>query len=322
MTMPERFCFPRSNVIFVRKMELKPIDVTLVATLKGHQNPIFALTRDPQEQLLYTGGNDKGVVEWDLSTYSFKRVLCQVGSSVYTLLRIPNSPWLAVGLRSGEVLIVDVHVQKLVARLRVQSGAVFSVQYIASKNELIAIGEEGVAYVWDTQEFQLLYRFQVIKETVRVIAVAADEKTLSFGDKQGGVHLYSASDFHPIAHEQIHSMPVTSMLFNQGALLSGGRDAKMFRLHAETLHVEHEIVPHMFTVYGLAADHSGRYIASASRDKTWKIWNASDLRLLKNISVDRGYDSHLLSINNILWEEDCVYTVSDDKTIRVWQVIL
>src|SRR5690606_39003174 len=118
------------------------------ATLTGHQNPIFALAHDAQRNCLYTGGNDKGVVEWDLSTFSFKRVLCKVGASVYSLLRIPDSPWLAIGLRSGEVLIVDVNEQSLRARLRVQSGAVFSIQYIAAKKELIAIGEEGTAYVW------------------------------------------------------------------------------------------------------------------------------------------------------------------------------
>ena len=107
-------------------MNSKQIDVTLAATLTGHQNPIFALALDFQGTTLFTGGNDKGVVEWDLTSFSFKRILCKVDASIYSLLRIPDSPWLAVGLRSGEVLIVDIHEQSLKARLHTQSGAVFS----------------------------------------------------------------------------------------------------------------------------------------------------------------------------------------------------
>ncbi|MGO1519904.1 MAG: WD40 repeat domain-containing protein [Sphingobacterium sp.] len=301
-------------------MNSKQIDVTLAATLTGHQNPIFALALDFQGTTLFTGGNDKGVVEWDLTSFSFKRILCKVDASIYSLLRIPDSPWLAVGLRSGEVLIVDIHEQSLKARLHTQSGAVFSIQYIPGKKELIAIGEEGTAYVWTVDGFQQLYRFKVSETTVRVIAISEDANQLAFGDKNGQVYLYSASDFQLIQKQTIHSMPVTSLLFNRGSLLSGGRDAKLFRLHARTLHVEHELVPHMFTVYGLAPGKSGELIASASRDKTLKIWDHADLRLVKNISRDRGYDSHLLSINNLLWRGDYIFTVSDDKTIRVWRV--
>lgn len=301
-------------------MNVKPIEVTLAGTLAGHQNPIFALALDVQGTSLFTGGNDKGVVEWDLPSFSFKRILCKVGASIYSLLRIPDSPWLAIGLRSGEVLIVDVEAQSLKIKLRVQNGAIFSLQYIAGKNELIAIGEEGVAYVWSVGEFQQLYRFKISEDTVRVIAISEDGSKLAFGDKKGVVYLYTASDFQLLEQQTVHSMPVTSLLFNQGDLLSGGRDAKLFRLNPKTLHVEQDLVPHMFTVYGLAADQNRELVASVSRDKTLKIWKHADLRLLKNISRDRGFDSHLLSINNVLWEGDSIFTVSDDKTIRIWKV--
>ena len=77
----------------------------------------------------------------------------------------------------------------------------------------------------------------------------------------------------------------------------------------------------MFTVYGIVKHPEIPLIATASRDKTFKIWDKDSLSLLKNISRDKGYDSHALSINNILWH-NYLYTVSDDKTIKVWEVIL
>jgi len=41
---------------------------------------------------------------------------------------------------------------------------------------------------------------------------------------------------------------------------------------------------------------------------------------MKNISVDRRYDSHRLSINTLLWHpfQDQLITAGDDKLIKVW----
>jgi len=304
-------------------MNLDKNDINLVGTLTGHQNPVFALaisSINPNQ--LFTGGNDKGVVEWDLESMSFKRILCKVGSSVYTLLAIPESSLLAIGTRSGQIMIVDTEDQSLKANLKTESAAVFSIKTIPGKNELIAIGEEGVAYVWSLENFELLYRFKVSETTVRVIEVQDTGDFVAFGDKNGEVHLFNSGDFQEIQRKKIHELPVTSLQFDQNAnLLSGGRDAKLFKLNSE-LEVIQEIVPHMFTVYGIELNKEKDLFATVSRDKTLKVWRSDNLKLVKNISRDRGFDSHYLSINALIWNNDRIITVSDDKTIKIWKVAL
>lgn len=303
-------------------MDYKNIDINLKATLAGHQNPIFALAVSADSKSLYSGGNDKGVVEWDLESNSFKRILCKVGSSVYCLLVIPGTDLLAIGMRSGQILVVDTQTLTLKANLKVEQGAVFSMQIIPGKNELIAIGEEGYAYVYQLDSFELLYRFKIADTTVRVIAVHPTEDKIAFGDKFGEVHAHSASDFHQIAKEKIHDMPVTSLLFHQDALFTGGRDAKLYKLRGSDLSLMKEVTPHMFTVYGISNNPDYPWIATASRDKTWKLWNPEDLTLVKNISRDRGFDSHQLSINTIVWDQQYLFTAGDDKVIKIWELIL
>lgn len=295
-------------------------EITLVSTLIGHQNPIFTLAQPEHSNFLYTGGNDKGVVEWDLSTMRFNRVLCQVNSSVYTLLSIPDSTLLAIGMRSGQIMIVDRETQSLRANLNTEKGAVFSLQIIPRKRELIAIGEEGVAYVWDLDSFELLYRFKISDTTVRVIAVDPEGTFLAFGDKQGYIYLYSLADFQFITKQKIHDLAVTSLLFHAGYLFSGARDAKMTKLNRANLSVEHSITAHMFTVYGIEQSYAEDLIATVSRDKTMKVWRIKDFSLVKNISRDRGFDSHILSINALLWKNKHLYTVSDDKTVKIWKI--
>ncbi len=308
--------------VYLYNMNLEKININLNGTLSGHQNPVFALaisSVDPN--ILFTGGNDKGVVEWDLQSMSFKRILCKVGSSVYSLFPIPGTSLLAIGMRSGQILIVDTESLSLKANLKVEQGAVFSIKTIPGKQELIAIGEEGYAYVWSLESYELLYRFKVSNTTVRVIEVDKKGSSVAFGDKSGEIHLFHADDFREVKKRKVHELPVTSLQFDPfGNLLSGGRDAKLFKLDSN-LDTLQEIVPHMFTVYGIALNSEENLLATVSRDKTLKVWRLEDLALIKNVSRDRGYDSHYLSINNMLWDQDRIFTVSDDKTIKLWTVV-
>ncbi len=297
------------------------MDIVLQDTLTGHQNPIYILESDEVNGILYSAGNDKGVVEWDWNTLKFRRILCAVQSSVYALHVIPNTDFLAVGMRSGEIYIVDTIQQTLRAKLKVDSGAVFSVKSLPGKQELIAVGEEGKAYIWSLANFELLYTFKIADTTVRVIAIDEDAQFLAFGDKNGYVHISNTEDYHPVAVKQIHEKAITSLCFMQGSLFSGARDAKMYKLSYPGLEVQAGITPHMFTVYGILDLNNSSCFSTVSRDKTIKIWN-QDLKLQKNISRDKGIDSHFLSINSQAYHHQLglLATAGDDKMIKIWRL--
>lgn len=296
------------------------MEIKLKATLKGHQNPIFAIESSEDGKTVFTGGNDKGVVEWDAESNTFKKILCAVDASVYVIHRLHLSNVLAIGLRSGQLLIVDATHQKLLANFKTNQGAIFAIQSFKTKKELILIGEEGVAYVLSSEDFQLKYRFKVSNIVVRTIAISIDESKVAFGDKNGVLYVYDALSFEKIQEQKTHDLPITSLLFDYDYLYSGGRDAKLHQLDLLNYAVRKSIVPHMFTVYGIVKHPEIPLIATASRDKSFKIWDKDTLTLIKNVSRDKGYDSHSLSINNILWLENTLYTVSDDKTVKVWEI--
>ncbi|MBL1407713.1 WD40 repeat domain-containing protein [Sphingobacterium faecale] len=294
-------------------------EISLHGTLTGHQNPIYTLEVDIDKHLLYSAGNDKGIVEWDLMQLKFQRILCAVPASVYFLKIIPGTDWIAAGMRNGELFIIQRTNPRLVAKLNVEKGAIFNIKILTSKNEIIAIGEEGRAYVWSLDTFQLLYTFQVSKETIRTMEVSGDQKTVVFGDKGGMVYIHDAQDFHRIAESKTHEMAISSMLLDDGYLYTGGRDARMYKLSFPSLQKENELTPHFFTVYGIAPLLDK--LVTVSRDKTIKIWDR-DFRLLKNISRDKGIDSHQLSINSLIYDHVArlLCTAGDDKQIKVWAV--
>ncbi|GGH22109.1 WD40 repeat domain-containing protein [Sphingobacterium alkalisoli] len=292
----------------------------LKKTLPGHQNPIFALEGIPERSLLFSGGNDKGVVEWDLNEMKFGRILCTVPASVYTLYHIPDTNYLAIGMRNGEIYIVDFTKQELLTKLKVEAGAVFCVKSLRGKQELIATGEEGKVYVWNLKDFALLYCFSISKVTVRTFSISEDESRIAFGDKNGVIYIADSLDYNCIEKKQVHDGGITSLTYFRQDLYSGGRDAKLFQLNTHLETINH-IIPHMFTVYGIATLPPSSRLVTVSRDKTIKVWN-TELNLLRNVSKDRGYDSHMLSINSVYFDKIAqnLVTAGDDKLIKIWTV--
>lgn len=299
---------------------MNTIDISLANTLTGHQNPIFTLSPGLDSNTIFTGGNDKGVVEWDLEAGKFRRILCAVPASVYALHLIAEEGILVIGLRNGEVWFVDIEKQALISKVQTEKGAVFAIYTLPGKRELIATGEEGVGYVWSLDNYTLLYRFRIADTTVRVIQPYVKTNQVAFGDKNGFVYLYDTTDFREIASQQVHNMPVTALAITETSLLSGARDAQLFRLSQHDLSVQQSLTPHMFTVYDILPHPSLPIIATVSRDKSIKIWDEETLSLLKNVNIERGYDAHRLSINTAMWLENRLITAGDDKLVKIWDV--
>src|SRR5690606_20405453 len=149
----------------------------------------------PDPKTVFTGGNDKGVVQWNLETMAFEKILYPVQFSVYALHLIANSSLLAIGTRDGKVHVVDTQTQQVVARLDHQQRPVFDIKSFGSKAELVVSSEDGTVSIWNTKTFKLLYHFKVSAQTVRTIAISNDERWVVFGTKDAKVMLYNAVDY-------------------------------------------------------------------------------------------------------------------------------
>ena len=86
--------------------------------------------------------------------------------------------------------------------------------------------------------------------------------------------------------------------------------------------LEQRIPAHNFTINSIALNPKPSFnmIATASRDKSIKIWDAKSLELYKVINSQKQY-AHQRSVNNILWLDDYyLISASDDKSLILWHL--
>jgi WD40 repeat protein len=294
----------------------------LLETLVGHSNPVYALSTAVDPDRFYSAGNDKGVVEWSLSSMAHVRIILPVQSSVYALHRYGDL--LFIGQRSGTILVFNTITGAILARLDHHKKGVFDLKTIPSKAELISTGEEGNVAVWSLIDYTLLYEFPVLNNTVRVIEVSKDEKIIAIGAKDGLVRLYYAEDYSLFKVLEGHTLPITSIQFDPEGqyMISGSRDAQLKIWSLPDFNLMKNVPAHLFSIYSIIFHPTLPIFASCSQDKSIKLWSSRDFRLLKILSNEKNTGGHFHSINHMIWTLDGKHLIStgDDRHIMIWDI--
>jgi centriolar protein POC1 len=298
------------------------ITVQKTAELTGHSNPIFALALSQKPGILFTGGNDKGVVEWSLKTNSFIKVMFPVAASVYAIHCPAGYPLMMTGLRNGDVLVFDFLKQQLLPILKYHQKPVFDIKSVNSKKELLVASEDGTVSIWSLDTLQLLHSIKVSADTIRCISISPDEKQVAFGCRDNEVRIYDLEDYTLINTLKGHSMAVFSIQYSPAGdyLVSGSRDAQVKIWNTTSFELMESIPAHLFAINHIAFHPTHPYFATASMDKSIKLWGADDFKLYKVISREKGYDTHRLSVNKIAWNGDQLLSTGDDKKVILWDI--
>jgi WD40 repeat protein len=298
------------------------ISVKKTAELNGHGNPIFTLELSQKPGIVFTGGNDKGLVEWSLKNYAFIKVMFPVPASIYSIHCPVDYSLLFAGLRNGDVLVFDFIKQQLVSTFKHHQKPIFDIKSVGKKHELLVASEDGTVSVWSLKTLTMLHTIKVSGDTVRCIAASPDEKQIAFGCRDNDIKIYDLEDYTFVKTLRGHTMPVFSLQYapDGNYLASGSRDAQVKIWDAASNDLIHNIPAHLFAVNCIAFHPVLPYFATASMDKSIKIWGADNFKLYKVISRERGYLSHALSINKIAWNNDQLISVGDDKKVMVWDI--
>lgn len=289
--------------------------------LEGHNNPVYAVVAHPTQNLCYTAGNDKGIVEWDLENKKFSRLFNPVSQTVYCLQIILAHNLLVAGCSNGAILFFDLETTQIRFIIEVQS-PVFSLNFCETKKELLAATNAGEIIVINVKEQKTVHRFQSGNQKIRSFDFSTKLNLLATASNDNFVRLYQLDDYTLINSFEAHTMGVGAIAFmpNAQALLTGARDAHLKVWDTQNWQLKTNIAAHLFAIYQISFHPHLPYFATCSRDKSIKIWRTADYSLYKNLSIDKGINGHRLSVNQICWSANGknLISVSDDKLVKIW----
>lgn len=296
-----------------------PIPATTLL-FQGHRGPVYALLDMDADHFL-SGSGDGLVVRWSLKAPERGEVIVDVGQAIFALHRLPDERHLLIGTEGGGVHMVDLRTGKEVHLYTVHRKGAFAFMDLPG-DRLVVSGGDGSISIWSTAvpgRLDLQRQIPISEAKVRGLALSPDRTLLAVADGDGPVHLLDSADMNEVHTLSGHEGGSLCALWHptKPALLTGGKDG-----HLRTWHAGEDYRPllalpaHEAGIYALAFAKERPWLASASRDKTAKIWHLDTLEPL--IRLDRRHGGHTHSVNALLWKGERPITAGDDKKILCW----
>jgi WD40 repeat protein len=298
---------------------MSPIQVKKLHSLTGHSDCVYTLEPTLKSNLFFSGAGDGMVALWNLERPNEGELIARLNNSIYALHLLPNN-LLVVGHNYDGIHLLDWQQKKEMASLRLTAAAIFDIKSV--DNELwIAEGDGGVTVV-DLSSLAIKTKIHASEKSARVIAVNPAAGEVAVGYSDNFIRVFDAHDYKLKNEWEAHTNSVFTLAFLPNRhLLSGSRDARLKLWKQGDWHLETEVVAHLFAINDIALHPSLPYFATASMDKSIKIWDANTLQLLKVIDKAR-HAGHGTSVNKLWWSghQQQLVSASDDRSISVWEI--
>ncbi|MEY4382916.1 MAG: hypothetical protein RI995_458 [Bacteroidota bacterium] len=297
------------------------MQVEKIDTFSGHRGGVYALSKGEQPEVFFSGAADGMLVKWNLSKPDVGKAIAQFQRGIFAIHYVAdfNQLWISTHLEG--IHVIDLISLKEIFSFAETNHSIFSFEQVG--HLIFAAHSGGGMHVFDVKTCKLVQSSSLNPFSIRKIIKLSDELLLVASSN--GKILTINAEFQVIHEVDAHQQTVFSMAFlsNQQQLISVGKDAKVKKWDVVDgqLKMLSELVGHIFTIHDVVTQPSGDFFATSSMDKTIKIWDANEFKLVKVIDQKR-HGGHKNSVNKLYWSDyqDFLVSASDDKNISVWKL--
>lgn len=290
--------------------------------LTGHRGPLYSLIHYGDG--IITAGGDKMIVYWNNLSINEGSVLAMASGPVYSLLHLNWKNQLLAANDTGGIHVIDLHTQKETRLLKFHAAPVFDLLLTEDAKLMITASGDGTVALVETEDFTIQKQIKLTNLKVRCLQLLNQEKLLAAGTGDGLIYIFEFPEMKLIekiqAHQPEFSLNTLAWWPEKKLLITGGRDAHVNVFSTEgSFNMLESIPAHNYSVYSIRFSPDKKWMATASRDKTIKLWDAENFNVLQRISLP-GFLSHTHSVNKLLWKENTLISVGDDRKIMLWSV--
>jgi hypothetical protein len=298
-----------------------PIQVNKLNTITGHNDCIYTLQGSPTPNRFFSASGDGMIVSWDLASPENGELIARLPNSVYALHHHPSSGLLVAGHNYEGIHFLDWQNKIETGSLQLTKAAVFDIKSFG--NRLVVATGDGTVSLVDADSLTIRSKVQQSGKSARTIDIHEERGEIAVGYSDNFIRIFDL-DLN-LKHEwQAHDNSVFTVRYapDGAGLFSGSRDARLKLWNLDSYTKAAEIVAHMYAINHLDFSPDKKHFVTCSLDKSIKVWDTKELKLLKVIDRAR-HGGHRTSVNKLLWTSynDQLLSASDDRTISVWHLI-
>ena len=335
-----------------------------IQQLSGHNAAVYGLSIGTSPEKIFSGGGEGWIVEWDLRQTNTGKLIATVPDSVFSLYYDVKNKTIYAGDKSGGLHSIGTDEAREVTYQKNHKKGIYQIFCVGQ--DLLTCGGDGILTRYPNKNLKTFESVQLSSKSLRSICLVG-ENILAVGASDGNIYFLNKNSLELLhTTHNAHTDSVLSLASTGNFLLSGGKDALLQLwtiddgqwtmdntsnspnvgrvLNPSNVYEQEEdqqtttdieqltsINAHLSAIYAIAFHpHKKNIFATASRDKTIKIWrmnenknqNKNPIELLKVINKIKN-GGHLRSVNNLLWNNNgTLISAGDDSTLIVWEINL
>ncbi|KAJ7699976.1 WD-repeat-containing protein [Mycena rosella] len=294
--------------------------------LPGHRTDVRTLCLSSDDRLLASASNGS-LKLWNMKTTSCIRTI-QCGYAICSTF-LPGDRQIAVGTKTGEILIYDLASSSLVETIQAHTGTVWSLHVRADEQALVSGSADKDVKFWEFEQkapsgetnakLLSLVHIRTLKMTDDVLSVrySPNGKLLAVSLLDSTVKVFYQDTLKFFLSLYGHKLPVLSMDISHDSKLivtcSADKNVKIWGLDFGDCHKS--IFAHDESVMQVAFEKNSHYFWTVGKDKMLKYWDGDKFENIQKLDGHHG-EVWALALSH---HGNFVVTGSHDKSIRVWE---
>jgi WD40 repeat protein/serine/threonine protein kinase len=290
--------------------------------LPGHTDSVIGVAASGDGKTWASAGRDRTVRLWDPATRQPRGEPLHFSKSVQALALSPDGQTLAVaagdfldsGATEGELKLVRLADRKETPLVG-HAASVLGLAFSPDGRTLASGGVDQTVRLWEVTTGCEVRALTGHTNVVNGVAFSPDGTRLASAGSDRTVRVWQVGDGQPLFALDGSGSTMNAVAFSPdgGTLAGGNRNGGILLWDAKTGRETAALVGHGGAVTGLAF-HPGGRLASASSDRTARLWDpAAGQELLSLRHPDVVY--------GVAWSSDgrSLLTAGEDRAVRVWE---